>query len=91
MKSDDGYQRFREAARAGGASDAGIEEMIDAMKRENAALDRRVCPKCRAVIDRRIDPRQAGPSELAGTWVNYRCLACRYMTDRVESIDGISS
>lgn len=66
-----------------GLSQTDAESFADDSIRTDGFLDRRECPKCNGPLTRKLDPRQAGPTQAVGSWFNYRC-PCGYMCDRVE-------
>jgi hypothetical protein len=81
------YDDYREALLAGGAPADQVEGVIEDMKAEDATLDALICPKCSSPLTRTLDPRQAGPTEIAGKWFNYRCMSsCGWFTDRCEPV-----
>jgi len=83
----DKWDSFREYALAGGASEADVDDAIEEMKASEAKIDAGVCPSCDAQLTRTLDPRQAGPTEIAGKWFNYRCTRkCGWFADRCEPI-----
>jgi len=71
----DKYDAYRKALLAGGASATDTEQAIEEMKAEDIKIDTGVCPGCGAKLTRALDLRQAGPTEIAGKWFNYRCTA----------------
>lgn len=90
------YDNFRKSARGAGASEEAVERMVAAdISVAQSLLDGK-CPKCLAPISRYIDHgRQQGPSDMPGTWVQYRCSTdpppgvpgtrkCGFMIDLVE-------
>jgi hypothetical protein len=87
----DKYENYRQALLAGGAHIAEVDRVIEDMKAEDAKIDVGICPKrdnspnARHVLTRTLDPRQAGPTEIAGKWFNYRC-ACGWFADRCEPV-----
>jgi hypothetical protein len=83
----DKYDNYREALLAGGAPASEVEGVIADMKAEDAKIDTGVCPGCGAKLTRALDLRQAGPTEIAGKWFNYRCTAwCGWFADRCEPV-----
>ncbi len=83
------YDNYRAALLAGGASETDIDREIALMKAEDEKIDALVCPSCGSRITRTQDPRQAGPTEIAGKWFNYRCtnhLVCAWFADRCEPV-----
>ena len=79
----DRYRDYEKRLRDGGIPQDQCRRIIDDCIREDAFLDRQICPRCKGRLGRSEDPRQVGVSELAGTWFNYRC-PCGYMVDRKE-------
>lgn len=65
-------------------SDSGIAKACADLRRELMALANGLCPQCGKNIERKLDPRQAGPTEFGGIWFNYRCSACGFFTDVAE-------
>lgn len=85
--SKDKYDNFREAALAGGALASEVERAISNMKREEAKIEAGICPHCGSKkLTRTLDLRQAGPTQVAGKWFNYRCGHCKWFGDRCEPI-----
>lgn len=85
----DKYENYRHGARACGASEADIELAVADMKAMDEKIDAGICPRCGSKITRMEDPRQAGPTEVAGKWFNYRCgnpRACGWFADRCEPV-----
>lgn len=87
----DKYENYRQAALAGGAHIAEVDRAIEDMRAEDAKIDAGLCPKrdsspnARHVLTRTLDSRQAGPTEIAGKWFNYRCT-CGWFSDRCEPV-----
>ena len=81
----DKYENYRQAALAGGASHNEVEREISNMKEEDAKLEAGICYRCGSKITRTLDPRQSGPTEVAGKF-KYRCTECPYFTDRCEPV-----
>ena len=87
MTVTDKYENYRQAALAGGAHIAEIDREIENTRAEDAKIDAGVCPRCGGTLTRTLDPRQAGSTEVAGKWFNYRCVAkCGWMADRCEPV-----
>lgn len=85
--SKDEYDSFRAHALEGGVPADAVERAIDEMKAEGAKIDAGICPSCGSKLTRTLDPRQAGPTELAGKWFNYRCTErCGWFADRCEPV-----
>ena len=83
----DKYENYRRAALEGGAPSADVELAIAAMKAEDAKIDAGICPRCGGFISKALDPRQAGATEIAGKWFNYRCISrCGWFVDRCEPV-----
>ena len=85
----DFYENYRQALLKGGASAIDVAREIRDMKFNDALIDGGFCPKCASPITRTKDPRQDGPTEIAGTWFNYRCTnpePCGWFTDRCEPV-----
>ena len=83
----DKYENYRQALLDGGAPISEIDRVIEHMKAEDEKIDAGICPGCRSKITRTLDPRQAGSTEVAGKWFNYRCVAkCGWFIDRCEPI-----
>lgn len=87
----DKYDSYRAALLAGGIPAREIDEAIEKMKATDAKIDVGICPQgsaapnTRHVLTRSLDPRQAGPTQIAGKWFNYRCT-CGWFADRCEPI-----
>lgn len=87
VKRTDKYESYRQAALAGGVSAVEIDRVIENMKIEDAKIDASICPRCGSKLTRALDPRQAGSTEVAGKWFNYRCTAkCGWLFDRCEPV-----
>lgn len=82
----DDYEEFRRCARAAGGSDEDIEGAVADMRQVDGALERGECPKCGSPVEKQLDPRQAGDSQVAGLWFNYRCTSCRFGVDKKEPV-----
>ena len=83
----DKYESYRAALLAGGVSEHDIDRAIRDMKLEDSFVQAGFCPKCAAEITRTLDPRQAGPTKVAGKWFNYRCTRkCGWFADRCEPV-----
>jgi predicted RNA-binding Zn-ribbon protein involved in translation (DUF1610 family) len=83
----DKYENYRQALLAGGAPADQVEAAIADMKAEDVKIDAGICPKCGSKITRTLDRRQDGPTEVAGKWFNYRCIAkCGWFVDRCEPV-----
>jgi len=83
----DKYATFRERALAAGASVDEVDAEIAFMEAEDEKINARVCPRCGSKLTRNLDSRQAGPTEVAGKWFNYRCTAmCGWFADRCEPV-----
>ena len=81
------YDSFREHALAGGASASEVDDIIEVMKAEGEKIDALICPNCGSKLTRTLDPRQAGETEIAGKWFNYRCTRrCGWFADRCEPV-----
>lgn len=87
----DKYDNYRAGLLAGGVSETEADSAIRDMKVEDTKIDAGVCPKssdspnARHVLTRTLDRRQAGPTEIAGKWFNYRCT-CGWFVDRCEPV-----
>jgi hypothetical protein len=83
----DKYDSYRRSLIAGGIPESEVDREIAIAKAEDAKIDACVCPRCGAKLTRVEDPRQAGPTELAGKWFNYRCTRrCGWFADRCEPV-----
>ncbi len=82
----DKYENYRAALLVGGASEADADDAVRGMEMMDKKIDARVCPTCRSKITRILDPRQDGPTEVAGKWFKYRCLSCKWFADRCEPV-----
>ena len=83
----DKYDNYRAGLLAGGASEADTNKAVEDMKAEDTKIDAGVCPKCDSKLTRTLDRRQAGPTEIAGKWFNYRCVdSCGWFADRCEPV-----
>ena len=82
----DKYENYRQAALSGGVNQDAVEREISNMKAEDAKLEARVCYRCGSKITKTLDPRQAGPTEIAGKWFKYRCTECPYFAERCEPV-----
>jgi ribosomal protein L40E len=83
----DKYENYRKALLDGGAPADQVEAVIADMKADDAKIEALICLKCGAPLVRTLDPRQDGPTEIAGKWFNYRCTAkCGWFADRCEPI-----
>jgi DNA-directed RNA polymerase subunit RPC12/RpoP len=81
------YDSFRERALAGGATASEVDDAIAFMKAEDKKIDAGACPDCGSKITRTLDPRQSGPTEVAGMWFIYRCTrSCGWFTARCEPV-----
>ena len=91
------YREWADGARDAGVSEADIANFIDEQIHAETSRRQGKCPDCGAEIRRRVDPRQFGPPELTGTWVNYWCSRdeppgrhrdsnrCGYRVDMLET------
>ena len=87
MTVTDKYENYRRGLLEGGAPADEVEAVIADMKAEDAKIDAGICPRCGGFISKALDPRQAGPTEIAGKWFNYRCIArCGWFVDRCEPV-----
>jgi hypothetical protein len=82
----DKYDAYKEALLAGGAPAAEVERAITLLKATDACVDALACEVCRSKLIRTLDPRQAGPTRVAGKWFNYRCTSCEWFVDRCEPV-----
>lgn len=83
----DKYENYRKALLDGGAPADQVEAVIADIKAEDAKIDALTCPRCGAALTRALDRRQDGPTEIAGKWFNYRCVArCGWFADRCEPV-----
>ena len=82
----DKYESYRQALLAGGADPKVVEQIVAEARAEGEKIDACVCPKCRSRLTRVLDRRQAGPTEIAGKWFNYRYTECPYFVDRCEPV-----
>lgn len=83
----DKYENYRKALLDGGAPEDQVNGVIEDMKAEDAKIDACICPRCGFSLTRSLDPRQAGPTEVAGKWFKYRCTAkCGWFADRCEPV-----
>jgi hypothetical protein len=91
------YDEFRHSARRAGAEETTIAAAIAEDIRVAKSLLEGKCPKCGAPSARYVNrARQAGPSDMPGVWVMYRCStapppgtlrpesACDFMVDLKE-------
>ena len=69
MSAESYYDALRKAGISHEEATAAVEEQ-DRIRR---CLDECICPSCGEPMQKKIDDRQAGMSEVPGTWVNYRC------------------
>jgi hypothetical protein len=60
------------------------DALVAYQERLAACADRLECSECGGVLTKKVDPRQAGPSEIQGVWHNFRCTACGHFFDRCE-------
>jgi hypothetical protein len=81
---EEGERWYADMLRRSGLPEERVASVLAEMRRETACLDAGECPKCGARLARRLDPRQAGCSNLPGDWHNYRCAGCGYACDRKE-------
>lgn len=87
----DKYENYRRTALAGGAHIAEIDREIENMRAEDTKIEKGIClkasdsPNVRHVLTRTLDPRQSGPTEVAGKWFKYRCT-CGWFADRCEPV-----
>lgn len=84
MLSEKQLERLAATFRAAEVPEDKIAEEIARVRHRDGCIDRRECPDCGGKLTRRLDPRQAGMCELAGTWYNYHCPACGCRADRKE-------
>lgn len=85
----DKYDIYRTSLLDLGISETDANKAVEEMRAEDAKIDAGVCPKCGSKITRIEDPRQAGPTKIAGKWFNYRCgnpRACGWFADRCEPV-----
>lgn len=80
------YTAYAAGLLAAGMSKEDVDAEVERHLREDACLAKCVCPKCLSPnLHKKTDNRQAGPTSLPGSWVNYRC-ACGFMMDVVEDV-----
>jgi hypothetical protein len=83
----DKYDNYRKGLLAGGLPVDQIESAIELMKVVDTKIEAGVCPQCDSKLTRTLDPRQDGPTEIAGKWFNYRCTrSCGWLEDRCEPV-----
>jgi hypothetical protein len=81
------YDDYRQALLTAGISGTEADEVIAGMKHIDTKVELGACPQCNAKLTRALDPRQDGPTKVAGKWFNYRCTArCGWFGDRCEPI-----
>jgi hypothetical protein len=81
------YKNYRRALLDGGVPEDQINNLIEDMRVKDEKIDALICPNCTAPLTRIEDKRQAGPTEVAGKWFNYRCTArCGWFADRCEPV-----
>lgn len=81
------YENYKKAALAGGLPEKDVDAEVARMKEEDAKLASGFCPKCDGPITKTEDPRQAGPTQVAGKWFNYRCTqGCGWFGDKCEPV-----
>jgi hypothetical protein len=61
----------------------GYLQHLKAIKAENALIRSGICPNCKGTLERKLDARQAGPSEVVGQWYNCKCTNCGYTCDAI--------
>ena len=87
MTITDKYEDYKRALLEGGAPADKVEAVIADMKAEDAKITAGYCPNCGSPLTRVMDPRQAGSTQVAGKWFNYRCIArCGWFADRCEPV-----
>lgn len=75
MNMQDRYDAYARHCRVMGWSEADIEAELARMRREDAAIDKLVCPSCGDKLVRHVFARQAGavsPELGPGGWASYR-------------------
>lgn len=80
------YDEYKKALLDGGAPPDKVESVIADMKAEDAKIATGTCPSCGLKLTRTLDPRQAGPTAVAGKWFKYRCTGCRWFADKCEPV-----
>lgn len=79
------YGSYYQTLLDGAVPEQDAQKAVAEFQREDACLARGECPSCRKTVSRQADARQAGLSDLPGTWVKYRCGACGFMRDHKET------
>ena len=77
------YDNYRQRLIQCGVSEEESNRIVDDNLEEASCIDNGICPKCKNLLTRKLDDRQAGPTSVSGKWFNYRC-GCGFLCDRVE-------
>lgn len=85
----DPLDNYKKALLDAGVSETTADSVIADARAEHAKIDAGICPNCGSKITKMLDPRQSGPTEVAGKWFSYRCgnpRECGWFMDRCEPV-----